>query len=169
VPSYVEEEGVKPERHTETFAQVTLTLDSWRWVGVPFTLRSGKALASHPPEVTITFRDVPKLNVWQGPQPQKNTLRLRFKPDELSLDINLNGAGDPFVLEPAELDLTLAPQEMTAYARLLLDILEGDCALSIRADEAEEAWRIVTPILEVWQKGEVPMQAYAAGSDFEPS
>lgn len=169
VPAYVEEDGVDPKRDTETFAQVTFTLDSWRWVGVPFVLRSGKALEPHPPEVTITFRDVPQLNLWQGPKPRKNTLRLRFKPDELSLDINLNGLGDPFVLEPAELDLTLAPQEMTAYARLLLDILEGDTTLSIRADEAEEAWRIMTPILEAWKNGEVPMQEYAAGSDFEPS
>lgn len=168
VPSYTDEEGVKPERETETFAQVVLTLDAWRWVGVPFTLRSGKALTPRPPEVTITFRDMPELKLWQGQKPQKNSLRLRFKPDELSLDINLNGMGDPFELEPAELDLTLAPQEMTAYARLLLDILEGDTTLSIRADEAEEAWRIVTPILAAWQKGEVPMQEYAAGSDFEP-
>lgn len=168
VPAYVDEEGVDPKRDTETFAQVTLTLDAWRWVGVPFTLRSGKALAPRPPEATITFRDVPELELWQGDKPRKNTLRLRFKPDEMSLDINLNGLGDPFDLEPAELELTLAPQEMTAYARLLLDILEGDTTLSIRADEAEEAWRIVTPILKVWEQGEVPMQEYAAGSDFEP-
>ncbi len=169
VPAYVDEEGVDPKRDTETFAQVTLTLDSWRWVGVPFTLRSGKALAPHAPEVTITFRDVPELKLWRGEKPKKNALRLRFKPDEMSLDINLNGLGDPFDLEPAELDLTLAPQEMTAYARLLLDILEGDTALSIRADEAEEAWRIVTPILEAWKRGDVPMQEYPAGSDFEPN
>ena len=73
-----------------------------------------------------------------------------------------------FVLEPAVLEAELAPQEMTAYARLLLDILEGDNTLSIRADEAEEAWRIVTPILEAWGEGAVPLQEYPAGSAFEP-
>ena len=81
----------------------------------------------------------------------------------------MDGAGDPFVLEPAVLEAELAPQEMTAYARLLLDILEGDNTLSIRADEAEEAWRIVTPILEAWKEGAVPLQEYAAGSEFEPT
>ena len=168
VPAYTAEKGVEPERETETFAQVALYVDTERWRGVPFVLRSGKALGDAAQEATITFRGVPDLPMWHGAQPRQNALRLRFKPDELSLDLNLNGAGDPFDLEPAELDLKLAPQEMTAYARLLLDILEGDNTLSIRADEAEEAWRIVTPILEAWKEGEVPMQEYPAGSDFEP-
>ncbi len=169
VPAYTEEEGVEPERNTETFAQITLHVDTWRWGGVPFVLRSGKALGDTRQEAAITFREVPALTLWRDSHPQPNVLRLRLRPDELSLDLNLNGAGDPFVLEPAELDLKLAPQEMGAYARLLLDILEGDNTLSIRADEAEEAWRIVTPILEAWEADEVPMQTYAAGSEFEPS
>ena len=168
VPSYVDEQGVKPERDTETFAQITLHIDTWRWGGVPFVLRSGKALGDTCQEAAITFRKVPALSLWHHSYPRQNILRLRLRPDELSLDLNLNGAGDPFVLEPAELDLKLAPQEMGAYARLLLDILEGDNTLSIRADEAEEAWRIMTPILEAWRANEVPMQEYAAGSEFEP-
>ena len=168
VPAYTAEEGVKPERETETFAQVALYVDTERWRGVPFVLRSGKALGDTTKEAVITFRTVPDLPMWHGAQPRRNALRLRFKPDELTLDLNLNGAGDPFELEPAELDLKLAPQEMTAYARLLLDILEGDNTLSIRADEAEEGWRIVTPILESWKEGKVPMQEYPAGSEFEP-
>ena len=168
VPSYIDEDGVKPERNTETFAQITLHVDTWRWGSVPFVLRSGKALGDTCQEAAITFRAVPALSMWHDSTPRKNILRLRLKPDELSLDLNLNGAGDPFHLEPAELDLKLAPQEMSAYARLLLDILEGDNTLSIRADEAEEAWRIMTPILEAWRADEVPMQTYAAGSEFEP-
>jgi len=169
VPSYTQEAGVKPERNTETFAQVALFVDTWRWGGVPFVLRSGKALSETCQEAVITFREVPALTMWHDGHPRRNALRLRFRPDELSLDLNLNGAGDPFVLEPAQLDLELAPQEMTAYARLLLDILEGDNTLSIRADEAEEAWRIMTPILETWGAGEVPMQEYPAGSAFKPT
>jgi glucose-6-phosphate 1-dehydrogenase len=169
VPAYAQESGVKPERETETFAQVKLFVDTWRWGGVPFVLRSGKALGETCQEAVVTFREVPALPLWRDGHPRRNALRLRFRPDELSLDLNLNGAGDPFELEPAELDLVLAPQEMTAYARLLLDILEGDNTLSIRADEAEEAWRIVTPILEAWKGGSVPMQEYPAGSDLEPS
>lgn len=168
VPAYVDEPGVKPERGTETFAQVTLFVDTWRWGGVPFTLRSGKALGDLKQEAVVTFRKVPEISLWRGEYPQPNRLHLRFRPDELSVDLNLNGKGDPFVLEPAVLDAELAPQEMSAYARLLLDVLEGDNTLSIRADEAEEAWRIVTPILEAWKEGAVPMQEYRAGSVFEP-
>lgn len=168
VPAYVDEPGVNPERATETFAQVTLNVDTWRWGGVPFVLRSGKALGSTRQEAIVTFREVPAMTMWRKGHPQPNKLHLRFRPDELSLDLNLNGLGDPFVLEPATLEAELAPQEMTAYARLLLDILEGDNTLSIRADEAEEAWRIVTPILEAWQEGVVPMQEYPAGGKFEP-
>jgi len=168
VPAYVNEAGVRPERETETFAQATLFVDGWRWAGVPFVLRSGKALARDRHEVLIRFRQVPFLAFGQGSHPQPNALRLLFNPDRMSLDFNLNGHGDPFDLEPASLSLELAPQELPAYARLLLDLLRGDPVLSIRADEAEEAWRIVTPILEAWREGRVPMREYAAGSEFEP-
>jgi glucose-6-phosphate 1-dehydrogenase len=168
VPSYEDEEGVKPERHTETFAQVALWVDNWRWAGVPFVLRSGKALGENRHEIAIHFREVPFLAFGQPNHPTCNVLRLSFNPDRLDLSLNLNGAGDPFELEEAELSLTLAPQQPSAYARLLQDILEGDPALSIRADEAEEAWRIVTPILEAWREGVVPMRSYPAGGTFEP-
>lgn len=168
VPSYEDEDGVKPERGTETFAQVALWVDNWRWAGVPFVLRSGKALGSDRHEIAVHFREVPFLAFGQPEHPTCNVLRLGFNPDRLDLSLNLNGAGDPFELEGAELGLTLAPQRPSAYARLLQDILEGDPALSIRADEAEEAWRIVTPILEAWRADEVPMQEYPAGGTFEP-
>jgi glucose-6-phosphate 1-dehydrogenase len=78
--------------------------------------------------------------------------------------VNINGPGDPFDLEAAALDLELAPQELPAYARLLLAVLEGDATLSIRDDEAEESWRIVEPILGVWQAGGVPLGGYPAGA-----
>jgi glucose-6-phosphate 1-dehydrogenase len=82
----------------------------------------------------------------------------------MSLEVNINGPGDPFLLERAELDAELAPQELPAYARLLLDVLEGDPTFSIRGDEAEESWRIVEPILKTWETGEVTLREYAAGS-----
>jgi len=79
--------------------------------------------------------------------------------------VNVNGPGDPFVLEKIELSAELAPQGMPAYARLLLDALEGDPTLSIRADEAEESWRIVEPVLRAWERNRVPLLEYPAGSD----
>jgi glucose-6-phosphate 1-dehydrogenase len=82
----------------------------------------------------------------------------------MELAVNVNGPGDPFVLEPAVLAAELAPQALSAYARLLLDVFEGNPVLSIRGDEAEESWRIVEPILQGWSAGRVPMGEYPAGS-----
>ncbi len=94
-----------------------------------------------------------------------NRLVLAMDPDRMTLELALNGAGDPFCLEEAALGLTLAPQELSAYARLLLDAIEGDPVLSIRGDEAEECWRIVEPILDEWKvQGRSPLLTYAAGS-----
>ena len=168
VPSYHDEDGVDPERGTETFAQLSLSIDNWRWSGVPFILRSGKALERNRQEIAIRFRDVPFRAFGKEQPPGPNVLRLAFDPDRMALDLNLNGAGDPFELEPATLELELAPQRLPAYARLLLDVLNGDPTLSIRADEAEESWRIVEPVVDAWSEGLVPMQSYPAGSSFEP-
>jgi glucose-6-phosphate 1-dehydrogenase len=82
----------------------------------------------------------------------------------MALGVNINGRGDPFDLEYIELDTDLAPQETSAYGRLLLDLLRGDVTLSIRDDEAEESWRIVEPILKAWQEREIPLREYPAGS-----
>lgn len=165
VPAYRSEEGVDPERGTETFAEVTFSIDNWRWSGVPFVLRTGKALARDHKEISIRFKPVPHLAFGQeaGP-PRPNVLRLRLEPDGVGLGVNVNGAGDPFALEPVELDAELAPQDIPAYGRLLLGVLEGDATLSIRADEAEESWRIVEPILDAWNEGRVPLLEYPAGS-----
>ena len=164
VPAYVEEKGIDPNRGTETFAQVTLWIDNWRWAGVPFVLRSGKALARARQEIAVRFRPVPHL-AFEPCCPPANVLRLRLDPDQLTFGVNLNGPGKPFDLEHVELAAGFPPQELPAYARLLLDVLEGDYTLSIRADEAEESWRIVEPILEAWKTGRVPLQEYPAGSD----
>ncbi|MBI4525396.1 MAG: glucose-6-phosphate dehydrogenase [Deltaproteobacteria bacterium] len=165
VPAYVDEAGVDPTRGTETFAQVTLSVDNWRWAGVPFSLRSGKALGRDRMEIAIHFKPVPHLAFPQQAEPRMNVLRLELNPDRMALGVNINGPGDPFNLEYVELDTALAPQEISAYGRLLLDLLRGDLTLSIRDDEAEESWRIVEPILEAWRKGDVPLLEYPAGSD----
>jgi glucose-6-phosphate 1-dehydrogenase len=164
VPAYVNEPGVDPRRETETFAQVTLRVDNWRWAGVPFVLRSGKALDKDRREIAIHFKPVPHLAFAQESDPRVNVLRLELNPDRMALGVNINGPGDPFDLEYIELDTDLAPQETSAYGRLLLDLLRGDLTLSIRDDEAEESWRIVEPILEAWHEGEVPLDEYPAGS-----
>lgn len=88
-----------------------------------------------------------------------------LNPDRVTLGVNINGPGDPFVLDYVELETALAPQRPSAYGRLLLDVLRGDPTLSIRDDEAEESWRIVEPILDGWARSRVPLLEYPAGSD----
>ena len=83
----------------------------------------------------------------------------------IGTDLALNGAGDPFCLEPAELQLTLAAQDLSAYARLLVEALDGNPALAIRGDEAEECCRIVEPIVAEWENGSPPLLCYPAGSE----
>ncbi|MBX3303920.1 MAG: glucose-6-phosphate dehydrogenase [Nitrospira sp.] len=161
---YLQEAGVQAERNTETFAQVTLSIDNWRWAGVPFVLRTGKALGRDRREIAIHFKPVPHLAMGQKAQPIPNVLAIELAPDRIALSVNVNEPGDLFDLEPIELDKQFQSRGLPAYARLLLDILDGDPTLSIRDDEAEESWRIVEPILQVWGKGEVPLVDYPAGS-----
>jgi glucose-6-phosphate 1-dehydrogenase len=163
VPSYIEEEGVDPGHDTETYAEITLFIDNWRWAGVPFVLRTGKALKADRREIVIHFRPVPHL-AFEPSCPPSNVLRIQLDPDRMALGVNMNGPGKPFDLEHVELVADFAPQSLPAYARLLLDVMRGDLTLSIRDDEAEESWRIVAPILDAWKANRVPLLDYAAGS-----
>ena len=164
LPDYADEQGVDPALETETFAEVTLFVENDRWHGIPFRLRTGKALGADRREIAIRFRrPTDPLFGYEG-DPPVNQLVFQMNPDRMVLDLALNGAGDPFCLEPAELELTLAPQDLSAYARLLVEALEGDPALAIRGDEAEECWRIVEPIVAQWEKGTPPLLSYLAGS-----
>ena len=165
IPAYTDEEGVDPGRETETFAQVTLAIDNLRWAGVPFVLRSGKALAVDRGEIAVHFRPVPHLAFQRAGEPRPNVLRVRLGPDKVTLNLNVNGPYDPFDLEQIELSANFALQDFfSAYERLFLDLLEGNDTLFVRADEAEESWRVAEPVLDAWEKGLVPLLEYPAGS-----
>ncbi len=164
LPDYTGEPGVDPARDTETYAEVTLFVDNDRWHTVPFRLRTGKALSPDRREIGIEFRPVTDLLFGQPGDPRLNRLVFQMGPDRMILELALNGAGDPFCLDEAALELTLAPQDLSAHARLLVEALEGDPALSIRGDEAEECWRIVEPIVEEWRRGAPALLTYPAGS-----
>jgi glucose-6-phosphate 1-dehydrogenase len=164
IPAYVDEEGVDPERRTETFAEVTLEVDSPRWAGVPFVLRTGKALGRDLGEIAVHFRPSSQPAFGQPESPRPNVLRLLKGPDRVTLNVNVGGSADPFEPEQIELSTVLAPQSPSAYGHLLLDALEGDPSLFVHAEEAEESWRIVEPIIEAWEKDEVPLLEYPAGS-----
>lgn len=93
-----------------------------------------------------------------------NVLRLAIDPDRIAVSMNLANASNPFDVKPITLATDLPPQRLSAYARLLLDILDGNATLSIRADEAEESWRIMDPVIDARSAGASPLQEYPAGS-----
>ncbi len=161
VPSYVDEPGVDPSRSTETYAALTVEVENPRWAGVPFTLRSGKALLEDAAEIAIHFRPLPKylLDRWPGVEP--NVLRLGLTEPSVRLNTTLNGPGRR--AEGHELELRTSQAGRTAYANLILNMLRCDATLFIRGDEAEESWRIIDPVMDAWRAGAVPMQEYAAG------
>jgi glucose-6-phosphate 1-dehydrogenase len=164
VPAYVDEDGVDPAHRTETFAEMELRLDNWRWHETTFRLRTGKALGRNRMEVAVHFRPVPHLPRGLHGDPQPNVLRFGLEPE--SLAVEMYGVGPrAHTLVPLTLTAELEPAELPAYARLLLDVFNRDPALSIRGDEAEESWRVVTPVLDAWGNDLVPLEEYAAGSD----
>jgi glucose-6-phosphate 1-dehydrogenase len=164
IPAYVDEEGVDPDRRTETFAQVTLEVGNERWAGVPFVLCTGKALGRDLGEVAVHFRPASHPAFGQPEAPRPNVLRLLKEPDRVTLNVNVGSSADPLEPEQVELGTVLAPQSPSAYGHLLLDALKGDPSLFVHAEEAEESWRIVEPIIDAWEKDEVPLLEYPAGS-----
>jgi glucose-6-phosphate 1-dehydrogenase len=164
LPSYADEKGVDAARQTETLAEVVLAVDTWRWAGVPFRLRSGKALGADRQEAVITFRQPPRVPDGLTGHDRANRLRIGFDPDRLDLDLNINGPDDPFILDPVTLEAGFGQGQLPPYGEVLRAVLDGDPTLSVRGDNAEQCWRIVEPILAAWHAGEVPLQDYPAGS-----
>lgn len=164
VPDYTAESGVDPSRNTETLAEVTVTLESWRWANVPFILRSGKALGAKRKEAVITFKPVPHLPTGFRGVDEPNRLRIGFGPDVLQLDVDVTGPGDILSLNRVTLDADLAETDLLPYGEVLDGVLNGDPLLSVRGDTAESCWRIVEPVLDAWSADEVPLEAYAAGT-----
>jgi len=164
VPDYTAEPGVDAARNTETLAELTVEIDNWRWFGVPFRLRSGKALKERRKEVLITFKAVPHVPAGLAGDPIPDQLRLVMQPDHVSLEMNMNGPDDPFRLDRVALTADLNPGRLPAYGEVLAGVLDSDPLLSVRGDTAEECWRIVDSVLQAWRSNLVPLDSYAAGS-----
>jgi glucose-6-phosphate 1-dehydrogenase len=158
VLAYRSEERVAPDSHTETFAALKLLVDNWRWQSVPFYLRTGKRLARRVTEIAIHFKRPPVLlfrDADPGGRVQPNVLVLRVQPDEgFSLSIDSKRPGHAVALQQVAMDYsygtTLHELPFSAYETVLVDAMEGDMTLFTRGDQAEEAWRIVGPVLEAW-------------------
>ncbi|MEU3330678.1 glucose-6-phosphate dehydrogenase [Glutamicibacter creatinolyticus] len=166
LPDYVSEQGVDPVKNTETFAQVTLEVASWRWNGVPVTLRSGKAIGKPRKEITINFRRPPH-EYPQFPHDGRvppNVMRLRLDTGQLEFEMNVGG---PFAVQGMERVTfqtdTSAPR-LSAYGNVLKGILSADATFSVRGDASEQGWRILADIQKLFDDGSVPMSDYAAGS-----
>ncbi|MFG2099940.1 glucose-6-phosphate dehydrogenase [Micromonospora echinaurantiaca] len=164
LPAYVDEPGIDPSRGTETLAEVVLAVDTWRWAGVPFRLRSGKALVGRRKEAVVTFKQPPRVPTGLTGYEQPDRLRIGFGPDRLGLDVNINGPGNPLELDQVNLTADFGPGDLPPYGEVLRGAFEGDPALSVRGDTVEDSWRIVEPVLEAWRAGAVPLQEYPAGS-----
>jgi len=158
VPGYRSEPNVAPDSCTETFAAVKFLIDNWRWAGVPFYLRTGKRLSAHISEVAIEFRPVPHqtfpptaLMDWRpnrlviAIQPEEGIL-LRFEAKYPGPTLRLSPVLAQFYYREA---FKVAPPE--AYETLLMDVMRGDPTLFMRADQAENAWAVIAPILEAWE------------------
>jgi glucose-6-phosphate 1-dehydrogenase len=161
VPSYVDEPGVDPSRNTETHASLAVDVDSQRWAGVPFTLRSGKALEADSAEIAIHFRPLPQYLLGQWPGVEPNALRIGLTEPYVRLTTTLNGPER--TAESRELEARRTAPRFTAHAHLIQEMLKSDAMLFIGGDEAEEAWRIIDPVMNAWSLGDVPIQEYPAG------
>jgi glucose-6-phosphate 1-dehydrogenase len=154
---------VRPDSRTATFAVVKLAVENWRWQGVPFYLRSGKAMSCRTTQIVVQFHEPPHMLFPNAPKgtADSNRLVIQVQPAEgiqLHFQTKVPDAG--MTLRGTDLDFRFArafhgtlPE---AYERLLLDALEGDASLFARADEVESAWEICDPILEEWARGDQP-------------
>ncbi len=163
VPDYAAEDGVDPARETETLAEVEVGIDTWRWKGVPFILRSGKALGAARKEAIITFRPVPHLPTGFEGVDSPNQLRIGFGPDTLQLDVDVNGPGNIFMLNRVTLNTELNASDLLPYGEVLEGVITGDPLLSVRGDTAVDCWRIIEPVIKAWARDSVPLEEYEAG------
>ncbi len=171
VPAYRDEPGVSPTSNTETFVAVKLYLDTWRWANTPFYLRHGKRLPKRATEIVVQFKRPPHLPFGGGAAVglDPNLLILRVQPDEgITLQFGAKVPGPAMQLRSVNMDFfygsSFLVESPDAYERLLLDCMLGDRTLFMRADEVEQAWAFVTPLLEAWQREEPEFPNYAAGT-----
>ena len=168
IKAYVAEEGVSAESVTETFAGVRFQIDNWRWQGVPFILWTGKRLPKRVSEIVIRFRK-PPFNLFDthANPPMANSLVFRVHPDE-GIALRMN-AKMPGLTTDLQRMVMRAPYSENgedvsdAYEVLLHDVLTGDATLFSRADEVEESWAIIEPILNAW-KDRISVDRYRAGT-----
>ena len=151
LPAYLDEDGVDPANDTETLAEITVEVATWRWAGVPFTLRSGKAHGHRRREIMVTFKPAERAPDGLEGKAPADVLHIALAPETISLELNMNGPGDSETLSREVMEADFAPGRLDAYGEVLRGVLDGDPALSIRGDTAEQCWRIVEPAASAWR------------------
>jgi glucose-6-phosphate 1-dehydrogenase len=171
VPGYRQEPDVNPQSNTETFASVRLTVENWRWAGVPFYLRSGKRLAKKMSEIAVTFKPIPhRIYGERTDTIEPNVLVMKIQPDEgVAMRFSAKVPGMKNHIRSVFMDFNYGTgfgvQSPPAYERLIGDAMRGDQTLFTRWDAVERAWEIVTPVLDVWRNTkDVTFPNYPAGS-----
>ena len=174
VPAYRTEPDVSPTSTTETFVALKLFIDSWRWAGVPFYLRSGKRLPKRVTEIAIVFKEAPHLLFGRrGETIRPNVLSIRIQPDEgIALNFGSKLPGPAMEIAPVSMEFrygsSFGAEPPEAYERLLLDCLLGDGTLFTRADEVEASWAWISRIHKRWAEenaaGRSTLGSYPAGS-----
>ena len=171
VVGYLQEHGVPKGSKTETYVALRLIVDSWRWAGVPFYLRTGKRLARKVTEIAVTLRPVPHLAFESdgaaGVRP--NQLVLTLQPNEgVSLSLGAKVPGARMLIRPVNMEFlyntAFLSQSPEAYERLILDAMRGEATLFTRNDEVEAQWRICDPILSAWGESRKGPAHYEAGT-----
>jgi glucose-6-phosphate 1-dehydrogenase len=173
VAGYREEQGVKKDSATETYAAVVFYIDNWRWAGVPFYIRTGKHLPRQVSEIRVHFKRTPQALFSATPYEQlgPNVITLRIQPDDgisIAFDVKQPGGHMRALTVDANFsyEAVFGSKGPPAYETLLLDSMRGDATLFTRHDEVEAEWRIITPIEEAWAQLPAPaFPNYAAGSD----
>ncbi len=172
VIGYRKSEGVAPGSMTETYVAMRLGIDNWRWAGVPFYLRTGKAMTRRTTEISVQFKQVPFMLFRETSVDNltPNILTLHLQPDEgVSLEFGAKQPGPQIELGGVRMDFKYkdyfhsAPA--TGYETLVYDCMVGDAMLFQRADSVEAGWSVVQPMMDMWQNDKsVPIEPYAAGS-----
>jgi glucose-6-phosphate 1-dehydrogenase len=176
IPAYRETEDVRPDSTTETYVALKLQIDNWRWAGVPFYLRTGKALSIKRTEVAIKFREAPLMMFERAPVEQlaENYLVIGIEPTEgVMLQFNTKVPGPTIRTSGVQMKFRykdyFKAEPATGYETLIYDCLIGDNMLFQRADSIEAGWQAVQPILDAWKKaGATGLEFYPAGSEGPP-
>ena len=176
IEDYRKTENVKPDSTTETYAALKLIIDNWRWAGVPFYLRTGKALGMKRTEVAIKFKQAPFAMFRCTPVDRlsRNYLLIGIEPTEgISLQFNTKVPGPAITIDGVEMKFRykdyFKAEPSTGYETLIYDCMIGDNILFQRADSVEAGWQAVQPFLDAWKKaGAKGLQTYKAGSEGPP-